>query len=465
MKTVRIAKVCLTLVVVSICKSGIAVNLRQLEKEFRTSVVSEAVEVGKETKALRISAVKSGDVQTSDILKLKQESFKNKVKCFLAYLDDKNNTEKSVPQGAFGCCAEHMKPFNRFVISNGYALLDQFKVKIELAKLENKAHLYTLLTDKMNNLKLALNQFLTMETIPDSYEIVVKDPVLKEKLYEQLNIKEGQKLLFKDVKDIKKLVITSPQSKFRDNTFPKVIDISPIRFFVSLVVAKFSFNNIEDISALSELKELREIDFYFNKVHDVSPLANLHKLENVCFWANDVSGTEGFRNLKNLREVNLGGNEKVDINDFLNSPKLESIWLNSTHTVLNLESLSKYKYAHCIKKLGISGCKVSSIKFAASLVNLNSLVAENNLITDISPLASLKNLNSLLLSSNSVSGLKPLEQMVNNGCFSGRSAFSSSIKITNNFIDLKPMSANRIILDRILKKVSKVEWKKGNVIQ
>ncbi len=400
---------------------------------------------------------------------------------------------------------QYVQKFNKYVVSKGQKLLSFYDYKAEEALQKSKPKTSAKIIAKKEQIKLALDPFVTPETANDNYEIVFNDPVLKKRVLKNLGLKEEDTIHFGQVKNVKKLDLSGDLKNWQNHKGEQIYDITPLKFFTSLEDLNLDVNEISDISPLSKLKKisvlkmfrnkvkdltplanmknLTFLKMYLNKIHDITPISgltslknidfsanqieslkpleNLEKLEVIEFFSNKIEDISYLRKLTKLKDINLGNNKITDVTAFKNMPHLEDLWLNFNSEIKNIEELK-----HCSKKIhtmGVSGCNVNDLSFISDFTNLNYLIAERNNITELKPISHFSKLKSLCISENSISDITPLREMAKNGCFKGFPKFKYAIDITRNKMDLSAGSANRNVLDELAKTIKKLNWKDGNL--
>ena len=211
--------------------------------------------------------------------------------------------------------------------------------------------------------------------------------------FDDLNLKEAliEYYKFHINKDFKGEEITvGMMEQFTSLSLPwkNIFSLKGLEYAVNLKNLNLSNNFIEDITLLEKLVELEDLNLTNNKIKDPKSLAKLTKLRQLVLR----------KNLMN----NL---------DFLNDLKVESLDI-SMNSVLKDYIPNNLKLEN-LRSLNLSGIGLDNISFLKNAGKLESLVAEENAIKDLTPLAELKSLRTLYLDRNNISDITALKDLVN----------------------------------------------------
>ena len=233
-----------------------------------------------------------------------------------------------------------------------------------------------------------------------------------------------------------------------------ITDASPVADLINLEYLDFHHDSISDLSPLAGLVNLKKLNLYDNRlISDLSSLAGLTELTRLELRRNKVSDVSTLAGLINLEYLDLRDNP---IKDF--SP-LEALSQNTNILVgevaipdRNLraaiaEALGKENTAivsitteemATLERLYVDGMDISDLtglEFATNLevfhIDMTEAEADENLISDLSPLAGLTKLKHLGLSGKSISDLSPLTRLIN---------LEHLLVLTTNISDLSPLA-------------------------
>jgi len=223
----------------------------------------------------------------------------------------------------------------------------------------------------------------------------------------------------------------------------KIKDAGVFADLTNLETLNLSGTNLENISFISSFAGLRNLYLSGNAITDITPVQNLAKLKNLSFEANQIENASVLNNLVSLKSLNLNSN-KIKNADFLTKlTALESLSLsdNEIAAIPGLSSLASLKSLdisdnQLTEISGIENCKsletlnindngtkndagekltaISDLSPVSKLTALDTLYADGNNITDISPIAPLKEtLKTLSLKNNKITSISVLKDFYN----------------------------------------------------
>ncbi|MCY3552164.1 MAG: leucine-rich repeat domain-containing protein [Candidatus Poribacteria bacterium] len=209
-------------------------------------------------------------------------------------------------------------------------------------------------------------------------------------------------------------------------------DLTGLEYATNLERIEFRHNAISDLTPLTNLIRLNDIKLGGNQITDVAPLAKLFNVEWMGLEENQITDLSPLQNLKRLNGIGISGNPVTDVSplaglislegiaalntrvtDFsplANLPRLQWIEFGNDPTISTLPLLTGIK---TLRRLEITGTKISDISRLAELTQLTQLNLERNLISDISPLSNLKKLIELRLDNNLITDISPLSGLTN----------------------------------------------------
>lgn len=200
-------------------------------------------------------------------------------------------------------------------------------------------------------------------------------------------------------------------------------------------------NQLKDIAHLSTLKNLSIIDLSHNQISDLSPLTQLPKLDKLTATHNKIASVEPLAKVPALLFASLADNQITDISPLsghkalgvlwlernritqlpaMNAPNLRRLTLDG-NAISNPEILAEFQTPNLIRlnlakagisalpsgdylsklyALQISGNQISSLEFARQMQRVQFFYADDNKVTDLSPLKELRFINGFKLAGN-----------------------------------------------------------------
>ena len=206
-----------------------------------------------------------------------------------------------------------------------------------------------------------------------------------------------------------------------------ISDLTPLTNLIRLNDIKLRGNQITDVAPLAKLFNVKWMGLEQNQITDFSPLQNLKRLNGIGISGNPVTDVSPLARLISLEGIAASNTRITDFSPLANLPRLQWIEFGNDPTISTLPSLTGIK---TLRRLKITGTKISDISRLAELTQLTQLDLERNLISDISPLSNLKKLIELRLDSNLIADLSPLSGLTN----------LKELSLTDNFIsDFSPL--------------------------
>ena len=233
----------------------------------------------------------------------------------------------------------------------------------------------------------------------------------------------------------------------------QVSDVAPLAGLMNLQNLELSFNQISNLQSLAGLTNLQVLKLFDNQISNLTPLAGLTKLRWLELANNQISDVSSLAFLVNLSLLRLKGNDDLeDTSPLANLPNLRDVdveiiypevsipdtalaaairselGLNpedpiTQEDLLNLRSLDAeqqgitdltgLEHAANLQTLNLHHNQISNLQPLAGLMHLNELGLTGNQISDIIPLAGLTKLQWLNLNHNEIINLKPLTPLTN----------------------------------------------------
>ena len=214
--------------------------------------------------------------------------------------------------------------------------------------------------------------------------------------------------------------------EFRHNA---ISDLTPLTNLIRLNNIKLRGNQITDVAPLAKLFNVEWMGLEENQITDLSPLQNLKKLNGIGISGNPVTDVSPLAGMISLEGIAAWNTRITDFSPLANLRRLQWIEFGNDLTISTLPSLTGIK---TLRRLKITGTKISDLSGLAELTQLTQLDLERNLISDISPLSNLKKLIELRLDSNLIADISPLSGLTN----------LKELSLTDNFIsDFSPLES------------------------
>ena len=218
-------------------------------------------------------------------------------------------------------------------------------------------------------------------------------------------IENSEKIEFDDL-NLKAALIEYYKFHINKDFKGEEVTVGMMEQFTSL---SLPWKNIFSLKSLEHAVNLRNLNLSNNFIEDIKPLEKLVELEDLNLTNNKIKDPKSIAKLTKLRQLVLRKNLMNNL-DFLNDLKVESLDI-SMNSVLKDYIPNNLKLEN-LRSLNISGIGLDNISFLKNAGKLESLVAEENAIKDVTPLAELKSLRVLYLDRNSISDISALKDLV-----------------------------------------------------
>ena len=218
-------------------------------------------------------------------------------------------------------------------------------------------------------------------------------------------IENSEKIEFDDL-NLKEALIEYYKFHINKDFKGEEITVGMMEQFTSL---SLPWKNIFSLKGLEYAVNLKNLNLSNNFIEDITPLEKLVELEDLNLTNNKIKDPKSLAKLTKLRQLVLRKNLMNNL-DFLNDLKVESLDI-SMNSVLKDYIPNNLKLEN-LKNLNLSGIGLDNISFLKNSGKLESLVAEENAIKDLTPLAELKSLRTLYLDRNNISDITALKDLV-----------------------------------------------------
>ena len=218
-------------------------------------------------------------------------------------------------------------------------------------------------------------------------------------------IENSEKIEFDDL-NLKEALIEYYKFHINKNFKGEEITVGMMEQFTSL---SLPWKNIFSLKGLEYAVNLKNLNLSNNFIEDITLLEKLVELEDLNLTNNKIKDPKSLAKLTKLRQLVLRKNLMNNL-DFLNDLKVESLDI-SMNSVLKDYIPNNLKLEN-LKSLNLSGIGLDNISFLKNAGKLESLVAEENAIKDLTPLAELKSLRTLYLDRNNISDITALKDLV-----------------------------------------------------
>ncbi len=190
----------------------------------------------------------------------------------------------------------------------------------------------------------------------------------------------------------------------------QVSDISPLAGLVTLEHLHFSTTLVSDLSPLKGLTNLISLEFNWVRISDLSILTGLVNLEWFRTWGTSVSNLSPFMGLTKLESLSICGGQISDLKPLTGLRNLKELNIAQDELLSDLSPLAVFTG---LERLGLEKNKISDITPLAELTGLKRLNLQENEIVDISSLAALTDLEKLYLDNNNISDISSLAGLIN----------------------------------------------------
>jgi uncharacterized repeat protein (TIGR02059 family) len=184
---------------------------------------------------------------------------------------------------------------------------------------------------------------------------------------------------------------------------------------LALAVLKADDKSISDISGLEHATNLKRLYLGNNLIGDLSPLAGLESLEELWLDHNEIYDISSLSGLTGLKTLHMNHNLIAGIAPLADLSGLQALGLSDNY----ITDVSPLSGLTSLLGLSLGNNGISDISALKSLVNLQSLDLQAQtqpegtapILANISSVANMLNLRSLLLNDNSITNLAPLQKL------------------------------------------------------
>ncbi len=191
--------------------------------------------------------------------------------------------------------------------------------------------------------------------------------------------------------------------------------LGPLSNLAALETLVISDSNVSDLSPLSGLSALKELILRNSKISDLEPLGSLQSLTYLDLNNNEIQSLVGLSSVSNLERLEVDHNQIEDLEPISNLAEINFLSVRSN--------------------------RITEIDVAAEM-RIDSLILDDNLISDLAPLEESGYIPSTLsLSKNSISDLSPIgfrKWIVGGG-----------LDVTYNLLNLEEGGLQKSILDHM----------------
>lgn len=136
----------------------------------------------------------------------------------------------------------------------------------------------------------------------------------------------------------------------------KVAEVNTLSHLPNLTNLDLNDTDVDDIGSLADLHQLETLVMNgSHNIHDISPLGTLKKLVKLDISRTGVNSIESLRGHNNLQILIAGDLDIKSIDAVSEMPMLESLYINNSHRVIDIECLTEAKN---LKALYIGGTEV-----------------------------------------------------------------------------------------------------------
>ena len=229
---------------------------------------------------------------------------------------------------------------------------------------------------------------------------VIKDPVLHWAVRASLNSIKDAPLLTEEIVGAKQVSIIS----YELCAHPEDFETWEKQYW------------IENLEGIQYAKSASMVDICYTsavegkRIADVSPLSALVQLDALLLKQDGISDIRSLKTLVNLTQLDVSGNHEIeDVSAIANMKQLKQLNLsgNRVKDISAVEGLTELEF------VAIADNQIEGLPDLSKLVNVYSLDASHNSLTDISEIAGLKGLKELNLTGNKgITDYKPLARLL-----------------------------------------------------
>jgi len=183
-------------------------------------------------------------------------------------------------------------------------------------------------------------------------------------------------------------------------SYSRFYDITPLTKLIHLQRLVLSGDSIDDLSALSGLTELTELQIDGNRFSDTTPLKPLKKLISLSLYGAKLSDIGPLTSLTGLQTLDLS-RISIGLDNRSSSDPISNL-LAPLEQMVSLKSLKLNK---------VADGKLKDLPNLQNLQQLERFEADENQISDLSPISQNKALKWLSLKKNRIVDLSPLAQL------------------------------------------------------
>lgn len=174
----------------------------------------------------------------------------------------------------------------------------------------------------------------------------------------------------------------------------------------SLEELSLARNQLSDVSALSGSTSLRRVDLSSNRLVDVTALASCKDMEHLSLASNQIKNLDVCERFTKLEQLNASHNQLTDIGKLASCSRLELLALQDNQ----IESIDALGNSFIkLLALNVSFNRIASVAPLAGCSKLRYLVMNDNQVTTLDGLQDKPELDSLLASNNRLTDISALE--------------------------------------------------------
>ena len=165
-------------------------------------------------------------------------------------------------------------------------------------------------------------------------------------------------------------------------------------------------NRLSDISALADSTSLRRVDLSSNQLADVMALAACGKMEYLSLASNQLENLDVCERFIALEQLNASHNRLTDVSKLASCSKLELLALQDNQ-IASIDALGNGFVK--LLALNVSFNRITSVASLAECSKLRFVVMNDNQVTTLDGMQDKPELDSLLASNNQITDISALE--------------------------------------------------------
>ena len=221
--------------------------------------------------------------------------------------------------------------------------------------------------------------------------------------FEKLSRLTAEKCRISDISALK-----NKRIGFLTLTDNSIKDLSPLSGNTAITNLDLAGNQLESLTALEDCTNIKNLNVNHNKIKSLAGLEKLIRLEKLECADNRISDIGGIINCTVLSYVNISQNQISDISLLSKSSQaLKSLFADENR----ISDLSPVSKATGLKAISFNSNKVSSLDPLKDCTKLAAISGDNNTIQSLEPIKNMSGLTLISFAHNKISDMSPVEKI------------------------------------------------------